>query len=151
MAGFFCFHVNLCCVLYSKNQFSSCLKDHIGFLVSVNILTYPRLQVYDLTQLLSNFYIKNYATLTKIQQIEWNNRWVSVPSCHFCNKYIVYPWFINIDLLIQCSILAEVSPLFMPFSSQLRPCTLCSGQIFSLTSGLLALSHFEVHHCLILH
>lgn len=32
-------------------------------------------QAYDLTQLISPFYYKGYASLTKIQQNEWNNRW----------------------------------------------------------------------------
>lgn len=32
------------------------------------------LQIYDLTQLVSNFYIKSYLGLTKIQRVEWNNR-----------------------------------------------------------------------------
>ncbi|XP_022994862.1 transmembrane protein 56-like [Cucurbita maxima] len=33
--------------------------------------------VYDLTQLVSNFYFKSYLGLTKIQRVEWNNRGVS--------------------------------------------------------------------------
>ncbi|ONI11453.1 hypothetical protein PRUPE_4G107300 [Prunus persica] len=33
--------------------------------------------VYDLTQLISSFYIKTYAGLTKIQRIEWNSRGIS--------------------------------------------------------------------------
>lgn len=32
---------------------------------------------FDITQLISTFYIKNYAGLTKIQRIEWNNRGMS--------------------------------------------------------------------------
>ncbi|XP_024018914.1 transmembrane protein 56-B isoform X1 [Morus notabilis] len=80
------------CVVFFIQKISSrvCLKDHIGFLVSVNILTYPRLQVYDLTQLLSNFYIKNYATLTKIQQIEWNNRGISTIHAIFITITSLY-------------------------------------------------------------
>ncbi|BBH01271.1 TRAM, LAG1 and CLN8 lipid-sensing domain containing protein [Prunus dulcis] len=35
------------------------------------------LMVYDLTQLISSFYIKTYAGLTKIQRIEWNSRGIS--------------------------------------------------------------------------
>lgn len=52
------------------------------------------MQVYDLTQLISSFYIKTYAGLTKIQRIEWNSRWgfplsncwiSSVITCAFIN------------------------------------------------------------------
>ncbi|XP_024018916.1 transmembrane protein 56-B isoform X2 [Morus notabilis] len=46
--------------------------------------------VYDLTQLLSNFYIKNYATLTKIQQIEWNNRGISTIHAIFITITSLY-------------------------------------------------------------
>lgn len=37
-------------------------------------LTFFWTQVYDLTQLISSYYFKGYASLTKIQRIEWNNR-----------------------------------------------------------------------------
>lgn len=46
--------------------------------------------VYDLTQLLSNFYIKNFASLTKIQQIEWNNRGISTIHAIFITIMSLY-------------------------------------------------------------
>lgn len=33
------------------------------------------MKVYDLTQLISAFYFRSYNSLTKMQRIEWNNRW----------------------------------------------------------------------------
>ncbi|KAG4158231.1 hypothetical protein ERO13_D02G107833v2 [Gossypium hirsutum] len=34
--------------------------------------------VYDLADLISNFYIKTYPSLTKIQRVDWNNRGISI-------------------------------------------------------------------------
>jgi hypothetical protein len=53
------------------------LGSHVWFSV-LPLLTYSKYfsteQAYDLTQLISTFYFKSYNGLTKIQQIEWNNR-----------------------------------------------------------------------------
>ncbi|KAM6575193.1 hypothetical protein CsatA_023520 [Cannabis sativa] len=79
-------------------------QNHAGLFVKSYLLADPFLPytsvlvgiffcklVYDLTQYLSAYYFKNYASLTKIQQIEWNNRGISsvhavfitVMSLHF--------------------------------------------------------------------
>ncbi|XP_012455866.1 uncharacterized protein LOC105777258 [Gossypium raimondii] len=34
--------------------------------------------VYDLADLINNFYIKTYPSLTKIQRVDWNNRGISI-------------------------------------------------------------------------
>ncbi|GMI82196.1 hypothetical protein like AT1G31300 [Hibiscus trionum] len=39
--------------------------------------------VYDLTDLISSFYIKTYPSLTKIQRVDWNNRGISTTHAIF--------------------------------------------------------------------
>ncbi|XP_038691477.1 uncharacterized protein LOC119989820 isoform X2 [Tripterygium wilfordii] len=46
--------------------------------------------VYDLTQLISTFYIKTYSSLTKIQRIEWNNRGTSTVHAIFITAMSLY-------------------------------------------------------------
>ncbi|KAL6197013.1 hypothetical protein ACLB2K_032626 [Fragaria x ananassa] len=46
--------------------------------------------VYDLTQLISTFYIKSYASLTKIQRIEWNSRGISSIHALFITVLSLY-------------------------------------------------------------
>ncbi|XP_050368351.1 uncharacterized protein LOC126786549 [Argentina anserina] len=46
--------------------------------------------VYDLTQLISTFYIKSYAGLTKIQRIEWNSRGISSIHAIFITVLSLY-------------------------------------------------------------
>ncbi|KAJ6977980.1 hypothetical protein NC653_029776 [Populus alba x Populus x berolinensis] len=45
---------------------------------------------YDLTQLISTFYIKAYNGLTKIQRIEWNNRGMSTIHAIFITAMSLY-------------------------------------------------------------
>ncbi|KAK6264396.1 hypothetical protein QUC31_012546 [Theobroma cacao] len=45
---------------------------------------------YDLTQLISNFYIKTYPSLTKIQRVEWNNRGISTIHAIFVSALSLY-------------------------------------------------------------
>lgn len=46
--------------------------------------------VYDLTQLISSFYLRTYNGLTKIQRIEWNNRGVSTLHAIFISTMSLY-------------------------------------------------------------
>ncbi|XP_044509237.1 TLC domain-containing protein 4-like isoform X2 [Mangifera indica] len=46
--------------------------------------------VYDLTQLISTFYLKSYNGLTKLQRIEWNNRGISTIHATFISAMSVY-------------------------------------------------------------
>ncbi|CAN1810179.1 TLC domain-containing protein 4-B [Linum perenne] len=46
--------------------------------------------VYDLTQLISTFYIKAYSGLTKMQRIEWNNRGMSSVHAVFITALSLY-------------------------------------------------------------
>ncbi|GJR39293.1 transmembrane protein 56-B-like protein [Tanacetum coccineum] len=46
--------------------------------------------VYDLTQLISTFYFRTYAGLTKIQRIEWNNRGMSSVHAIFITAMSLY-------------------------------------------------------------
>ncbi|GMY34914.1 TLC domain-containing protein 4-B-like [Fagus crenata] len=45
---------------------------------------------YDLTQLISTFYLKSYNGLTKIQRIEWNNRGISTIHAIFITVISLY-------------------------------------------------------------
>ncbi|KAJ8758732.1 hypothetical protein K2173_000453 [Erythroxylum novogranatense] len=45
---------------------------------------------YDLTQLLSTFYIKSYGGLTKIQRVEWNNRGMSSTHAVYITAMSLY-------------------------------------------------------------
>ncbi|KAE8688607.1 ras-related protein RABF2a-like [Hibiscus syriacus] len=46
--------------------------------------------VYDLTDLISSFYIKTYPTLTKIQKVDWNNRGISTTHAIFISSLSLY-------------------------------------------------------------
>ncbi|KAJ0081657.1 hypothetical protein Patl1_11808 [Pistacia atlantica] len=46
--------------------------------------------VYDLTQLISTFYLKSYNGLTKLQRIEWNNRGISTVHAVFISAMSLY-------------------------------------------------------------
>ncbi|CAN0854958.1 TLC domain-containing protein 4-B [Linum grandiflorum] len=46
--------------------------------------------IYDITQLISTFYIKTYSGLTKIQRIEWNNRGMSSLHAIFITALSLY-------------------------------------------------------------
>ncbi|KAJ6796598.1 transmembrane protein 56-like [Iris pallida] len=50
---------------------------------------------YDVTQLISSFYFKVYASLTKIQQIEWNNRSMSSAHAFFITTMSLYLVFFS--------------------------------------------------------
>ncbi|XP_008806695.2 TLC domain-containing protein 4 [Phoenix dactylifera] len=50
---------------------------------------------YDLTRLISPFYYKGYASLTKIQRIEWNNRGMSSTHAIFITIMSVYLVFFS--------------------------------------------------------
>ncbi|OVA12389.1 TRAM/LAG1/CLN8 homology domain [Macleaya cordata] len=50
---------------------------------------------YDLTQLISSFYFKTYASLTKIQRIEWNNRGISTLHAIFITVMSLYLVFFS--------------------------------------------------------
>ncbi|GLT59940.1 hypothetical protein SLA2020_327330 [Shorea laevis] len=45
---------------------------------------------YDLSQLISSFYIKSYTGLTKMQKIEWNNRGISTIHATFITAMSLY-------------------------------------------------------------
>lgn len=45
---------------------------------------------YDLSQLISTFYFRNYNSLTKIQRIEWNNRGISTVHAVFISVMSMY-------------------------------------------------------------
>ncbi|XP_039070069.1 TLC domain-containing protein 4-B-like [Hibiscus syriacus] len=46
--------------------------------------------VYDLTDLISSFYIKTYPSLTKIQPVDWNNRGISTTRAIFVSSLSLY-------------------------------------------------------------
>ncbi|KAH1066292.1 hypothetical protein J1N35_031279 [Gossypium stocksii] len=46
--------------------------------------------VYDLTDLISSFYIKTYPSLTKIQRVDWNNRGISTTHAIFVSALSLY-------------------------------------------------------------
>lgn len=50
---------------------------------------------YDFTQLISSFYFKGYASLTKIQRIEWNNRGMSNAHAVFITLMSLYLVFFS--------------------------------------------------------
>ncbi|XVF87060.1 hypothetical protein PTKIN_Ptkin18bG0090200 [Pterospermum kingtungense] len=45
---------------------------------------------YDLTQLISSFYVRTYPDLTKIQRVEWNNRGISTIHAIFVSALSLY-------------------------------------------------------------
>ncbi|KQK09939.1 transmembrane protein 56 [Brachypodium distachyon] len=76
--------------------------------------------VYDITHLVSSFYYKSYASLSKIQKLEWNNRGMSTIHAMFITFMSVYLVFFS-DL----------------FSDQLDgPVTLRSSNISNFTLGV---------------
>ncbi|XVF40022.1 hypothetical protein PTKIN_Ptkin01aG0079200 [Pterospermum kingtungense] len=50
---------------------------------------------YDLTQLISSFYIKTYPGLTKIQRVEWNSRGISTVHAIFVSALSLYFVFLS--------------------------------------------------------
>ncbi|KAB2081715.1 hypothetical protein ES319_A05G150200v1 [Gossypium barbadense] len=46
--------------------------------------------VYDLSDLISSFYIKTYPSLTKIQRVDWNNRGISTTHAIFVSALSLY-------------------------------------------------------------
>ncbi|KAK8581075.1 hypothetical protein V6N13_144118 [Hibiscus sabdariffa] len=46
--------------------------------------------VYDLTDLISSFYIKTYPSLTKFQRVDWNNRGISTTHAIFISAMSLY-------------------------------------------------------------
>jgi hypothetical protein len=70
-------------VFFSK-PFAQCTRTLAVFLTAIWIFSF---QVYDITHLVSSVYYKSYASLTKAQKLEWNNRW-----SHLSKK--VHPVFI---------------------------------------------------------
>ncbi|KAM0833310.1 hypothetical protein ACQ4PT_064347 [Festuca glaucescens] len=51
--------------------------------------------VYDITHLVSSFYYKSYASLTKAQKLEWNNRGISTVHAIFITYMSVYLVFFS--------------------------------------------------------
>ncbi|XP_039049115.1 TLC domain-containing protein 4-like [Hibiscus syriacus] len=52
--------------------------------------------VYDLTDLISSFYIKTYPSITKIQRVDWNNRlWHSTTHAIFISTLSLYFVFLS--------------------------------------------------------
>uniref|UniRef100_A0ACD5VTH1 Uncharacterized protein n=1 Tax=Avena sativa TaxID=4498 RepID=A0ACD5VTH1_AVESA len=51
--------------------------------------------VYDITYLFSSFYYKSYASLTKLQKLEWNNRGMSTVHAIFITYMSVYLVFFS--------------------------------------------------------
>ncbi|KAL1078184.1 hypothetical protein V6Z11_D10G143500 [Gossypium hirsutum] len=49
--------------------------------------------VYDLADLINNFYIKTYPSLTKIQRVDWNNRYFQLLD--LCIRLL--PWRRQLD------------------------------------------------------
>ncbi|CAM8927173.1 hypothetical protein QQ045_023752 [Rhodiola kirilowii] len=56
--------------------------------------------VYDVTQLISSSYFKTYSSLTKIQRMEWNNRFVYVLLFHL-------PWLCQSSLDLALSLISR--------------------------------------------
>lgn len=90
---------------------------HVWFSV-LPLLTYSKYfsteQAYDLSQLISTFYFKSYNGLTKIQRIEWNNRWVLIPYCSTFFPLQIAPYIVIIDL---CSGISTLHAFFITFMS----------------------------------
>lgn len=135
---FACKLVNLqTLILFYFCSFSSLFLDWAqrlqGLCTSVSFDHLIFLQIYDISQLFSTLYFLSYSSLTKIQQVEWNNRSVQNPSlndyffCFFDNLTYVY----LVDFVV-------LSLQFMQFSLELFRCTSCSGQICSLIISKLA-------------
>lgn len=78
-----------------QNQAEQLVKDYLladPFIPYTSILSglFACKMVYDLTQLISTFYFKSYAGLTKIQRIEWNNRSMSTVHAFFIAALSLY-------------------------------------------------------------
>ncbi|KAL6332982.1 hypothetical protein AAG906_019998 [Vitis piasezkii] len=78
-----------------QNQAEQLVKDYLladPFIPYTSILSglFACKMVYDLTQLISTFYFKSYAGLTKIQRIEWNNRSISTVHAFFIAALSLY-------------------------------------------------------------
>ncbi|KAK3009154.1 hypothetical protein RJ639_013690 [Escallonia herrerae] len=72
--------------------------------------------VYDLTQLISAFYFRGYAGLTKIQRIEWNNRGISTIHALFIATISLYFVFWS-DLYSDDNLAGLVTFRSSPFST----------------------------------
>ncbi|XP_077244490.1 uncharacterized protein LOC143884684 isoform X3 [Tasmannia lanceolata] len=72
--------------------------------------------VYDLTQLISSFYFKSYAGLTKFQRIEWNNRGISTVHAIFITVMSVYFVFFS-DLYSDARLAGLVTFRSSPLSA----------------------------------
>ncbi|XWS19942.1 hypothetical protein CRYUN_Cryun31cG0059000 [Craigia yunnanensis] len=69
---------------------------------------------YELTQLISSFYIKTYPGLTKIQRVEWNNRGISTIHAIFVSALSLYFVFwsdLFSDQLLADLVIFRSSPL----------------------------------------
>lgn len=86
------------------------------------------MQVYDLCHFISNSHSKTYIILTKIQRIEWNNRFVLMIVNSFLCVVCVHlgSWILGF-LKSFFAHLAVVSQQFMLFLYRLSRCTLSSG------------------------
>ncbi|KAL5577672.1 hypothetical protein UlMin_019371 [Ulmus minor] len=78
-----------------QNQAEGLVKNYLladSFVPYTSILSGILLckLAYDVTQFLSSSYFKNYPTLTKIQQIEWNNRGISTVHAIFITITSLY-------------------------------------------------------------
>ncbi|KAK8353379.1 hypothetical protein V6Z12_A05G154800 [Gossypium hirsutum] len=84
--------------------------------------------VYDLSDLISSFYIKTYPSLTKIQRVDWNNRGISTTHAIFVSALSLYFVFWS-DLFSD----PHLTGLMVFRSSQLS--TFGLGVIHHLLSG----------------
>nr|XP_009397346.1 PREDICTED: transmembrane protein 56 isoform X3 [Musa acuminata subsp. malaccensis] len=78
------------------------LADHLVACTSVLVGIYMCKMAYDVTHMISSLYYKGYASLTKIQRIEWNNRGMSSAHAIFITVMSLYLVFFS-DLFSDCT------------------------------------------------
>lgn len=131
---------------WGNHSFVMMILVFFSFKCLIFSLSLFSMKVYDLTQLISAFYFRSYNSLTKMQRIEWNNRWTYFHFYIFI--LLVFCWLECFLLIID---LAEVFLPFTRFSLQVCPCTLCFGRIFSQINIFLAFLPAAVHFYQLLH
>lgn len=102
-----------------QNQAQVLVKNYLladAFIPYTSVLggIFASKMVYDLTQLISTFYFRTYAGLTKIQRIEWNNRGISTVHAIFIatmSLYFVFSSDLYSDRHLAGSITFRSSPL----------------------------------------
>ncbi|KAK4578031.1 hypothetical protein RGQ29_028243 [Quercus rubra] len=78
-----------------QNQAEQLLKDYVladSFIPCTSIIggIFASKVVYDLTQTISAIYFKSYASLSKMQRVEWNNRAISTLHAIFITTISLY-------------------------------------------------------------